>query len=94
MRSPCSNILHVSSGYPYEVVQIAGAEVPEQKCRSRSAGAEVIADFPEPWTICEEIVRIDYPADLRVKRDDATLLVAYKRRERSTIEAPRTTETG
>ena len=28
-------------------------------------GAEVIADFPAAWTIREDIVRLDYPADLR-----------------------------
>ena len=28
-------------------------------------GAEVIADFPSPWTISEEIRRLDSPADVR-----------------------------
>ena len=28
-------------------------------------GSEVIADFPAPWTISEDIVRLDHPAGLR-----------------------------
>lgn len=41
-------------------------------------GSEVIADFPSPWTISEDIARLDYPADLRGR----TLpLRAYARKE-------------
>jgi hypothetical protein len=29
------------------------------------AGTEVIADFDAPWTITEDIFRLDYPADFR-----------------------------
>ena len=35
---------------------------------ARIAGTEVIADFPSPWTMAEEIERYDYPADLRSER--------------------------
>ena len=51
---------------------------------ARIAGSEVIADFSEPWTIAEEIVRIDHPTDLRESRTDGTMLLAYERKERST----------
>ncbi len=51
------------------------------------AGAEVIADFSAPWTIFEEIVRIDYPADLRGSRG-VNMLLAYQRKERSSSGEP------
>ncbi|WP_051370980.1 hypothetical protein [Mesorhizobium loti] len=40
--------------------------------------SEVAADFPEPWTVDEEIARLDYPADLR---PGALALWAYWRKE-------------
>lgn len=44
-------------------------------------GAEVVADFPSPWTIAEEIERLDHPADLR----SGTLpLWIYARKEKTT----------
>jgi hypothetical protein len=41
-------------------------------------GAEVIADFPDPWTIREDIIRLDYPADLQAS---GLMLWAYRREE-------------
>lgn len=45
---------------------------------ARAVGTEVIADFPASWTIDEQIVRIDYPAD---RREGALALWAYMRKE-------------
>jgi hypothetical protein len=50
---------------------------------SKIVGSEVIADFSAPWTISEEIVRLDYPAGLHDEKDDATMTLAYRRKERS-----------
>jgi hypothetical protein len=47
------------------------------------AGTEVIADFSAPWTVVEEIVRVDYPTDLYKSRTDGIFLLAYERKERS-----------
>ena len=44
-------------------------------------GTEVIADFPSPWTIEGQIVRLDYPADVR---DGALQHWVYLRKERVT----------
>jgi hypothetical protein len=41
-------------------------------------GTEVIADFPAPWTICEDIVRVDYPGTLCPR---PLALWAYRRKE-------------
>ncbi len=41
-------------------------------------GSEVIADFPSPWTIEEEILRLDFPAD---PRPHSLALWAYLRKE-------------
>jgi hypothetical protein len=41
-------------------------------------GAEVAADFPGPWIISEDIIRLDYPHDLR---PGALALWAYLRKE-------------
>jgi hypothetical protein len=41
-------------------------------------GAEVIADFPAPWTISEDIVRLDYPGGVG---KGALALCAYRRKE-------------
>jgi hypothetical protein len=41
-------------------------------------GSEVIADFPAPWTICEDIVRVDYPGSLC---SQPVVLWAYRRKE-------------
>lgn len=49
------------------------------------AGSEVIADFPSPWTLTEEIVRFDHPADLRSR---ALPLWAYARKERTSEGDP------
>ena len=45
------------------------------------ASTEVIADFPDPWTISEQIHRLDQPADLAATRDQTTPLLAYLRQE-------------
>jgi hypothetical protein len=51
----------------------------------RMAGTEVIADFPAPWTMAEEIVRFDYPGDLHSR----TLpLWAYARKEKTSEGKP------
>ena len=47
-------------------------------------GTEVIGDFSASWTIAEEVVRIDYPTDLRESWTDESMLLAYIRKERST----------
>ncbi|WP_313003155.1 hypothetical protein [Brevundimonas sp.] len=44
----------------------------------RIVGTEIVAAFPPPWTLTEEIVRLDYPADLR---PDALPLWVYARKE-------------
>lgn len=33
--------------------------------QAQVVGAEIIADFPPPWTIAEEIKRLDHSTDLR-----------------------------
>ena len=45
---------------------------------ARIAGTEVVADFPSPWTLVEEIERCDYPADMQSR---ALPLWAYARKE-------------
>lgn len=52
---------------------------------ARIVGTEVIAAFPSPWTLTEEIVRLDYPADLR---RDALPLWVYARKEATANGAP------
>jgi hypothetical protein len=49
------------------------------------ASTEVIADFASPWTISEEIIRIDCPAKIGAS---ALAHWAYKRKERTTEGAP------
>lgn len=34
---------------------------------ARIVGSEVVAAFPAPWTIDDEIKRLDYPADLKAE---------------------------
>jgi hypothetical protein len=41
-------------------------------------GTEVVADFPAPWTISEDIVRLDYPGGMC---PGALALWAYLRKE-------------
>jgi hypothetical protein len=54
-------------------------EIDEENYESAGiVGTEVVADFPSPWTISEEIVRLDYPASLCAA---ALLLWAYRRKE-------------
>lgn len=48
---------------------------------ARIVGTEVVAGFPAPWTVCEEIERVDCPADLRPA---ALPLWVYARKERTT----------
>lgn len=48
---------------------------------AKIVGSEVIADFSAPWTISEEIVRLDYPAGLHNEKDDETMTLAYRRKE-------------
>lgn len=43
--------------------------------------AEVIADFPPPWIIAEEIERLDHPTDLR---EGALPLWVFARMEKTT----------
>ncbi|PWJ89764.1 MULTISPECIES: hypothetical protein [Mesorhizobium] len=45
---------------------------------ARIAGTEVVADFPAPWTISEDIVRLDHPDSIR---PGALALWAYRRKE-------------
>jgi len=45
----------------------------------RIVTAEVIADFPEPWRIEEEIIRLDFPEDLRAHCLETW---AYRRKEK------------
>ena len=52
---------------------------------ARIAATEVIAAFPSPWTLTEEIVRLDYPADLQA---DALPLWVYARKEPTTEGMP------
>ena len=40
--------------------------------------SEVAADFPAPWTVDEDIARLDYPDDLR---PGALALWAFRRKE-------------
>ncbi|QKC95777.1 hypothetical protein [Mesorhizobium sp. NZP2298] len=44
--------------------------------------AEVAADFPAPWTVDEDIARLDYPDDLR---PGALALWAFRRKESATV---------
>ncbi len=41
-------------------------------------GAEVVADFPAPWTVSEDIIRLDYPDSLC---PGPLVLWAYRRKE-------------
>ena len=45
-----------------------------------TVGTEVVADFPSPWTVNENIVRLDYPDGVRT---GALALWAYLRKEDS-----------
>lgn len=36
----------------------------DDRDRAQIASTEVIADFASPWTISEDIARVDYPADI------------------------------
>ena len=63
---------------------------PHDYSGAQIAGTEVIADFSEPWTISEEIVRIDYPTDLREWRPAGNMVLAYQRKEPSTALNTRT----
>jgi hypothetical protein len=45
-------------------------------------GTEVVASFLAPWTIVEEVVRLDVPADLEV---NALPLWAYRRAEHPAV---------
>lgn len=47
---------------------------------ARIVGTEIIAGFPAPWTLTEEIVRLDYPGDLR---SGALPLWVYARKEKT-----------
>jgi hypothetical protein len=65
-----------------------GAIEPDDYKGAQVASTEVIADFSEPWTIWEEIVRIDHPTDLRESRPVGNMVLAYLRKERSTGGEP------
>jgi hypothetical protein len=47
---------------------------------AQTVGTEVVADFPSPWTVNENIVRLDYPDGVR---PGALALWAYLRKEGS-----------
>jgi hypothetical protein len=51
---------------------------------ARIVGTEVVADFSAPWTVSEEIIRIDYPNDLSGGSKSGDMLIAYRRKEHST----------
>ncbi|EDL49494.1 hypothetical protein ED21_17887 [Erythrobacter sp. SD-21] len=54
-------------------------EIAEDRAEDmRIVGSEVISDFNEPWTIKEEIERLDFPGD---RRSRALSLTAYARKE-------------
>lgn len=54
-------------------------EIAEEELEdARIVGTEVIADFPAPWTISEDIARLDYPRGLR---PGALAFWAYLRKE-------------
>ncbi|WP_292066205.1 hypothetical protein [Brevundimonas sp. UBA7664] len=57
----------------------------DDKESARIVGTEVVAGFPSPWTLTEEIVRLDYPGDLR---SDALPLWVYARKETTTEGLP------
>ena len=48
---------------------------------ARIVGSEVVAGFPAPWTIDDEIERLDHPADLRSR---ALPLWLFARKEKTT----------
>ncbi len=52
---------------------------------ARIVGTEVISGFPSPWTLTEEIVRLDYPGDVR---SDALPLWVYARKKTTTEGLP------
>lgn len=52
---------------------------------ARIVGTEVISAFPSPWTLTEEIVRLDYPGDIR---SHALPLWVYARKETTTEGLP------
>jgi hypothetical protein len=58
---------------------------PDDHEGAQIAGTEVIADFSSPWTIDEEIVRLDYPADLN---EEALPHWVYLRKESTTDGDP------
>ena len=53
----------------------------------RMATTEIIANFPSPWTLDEEFIRFDYPADLGAYRYQERL---YERKERTSEGQPLT----
>lgn len=52
---------------------------------ARMAATEVIALFPSPWTLDDQILRRDYPAELE---DYPFELRVYERKERSSEGKP------
>lgn len=48
---------------------------------ARIVGTEVVAAFPPPWTLAEEIKRVDHPADLKA---GALPLWVFARKEYTT----------
>lgn len=51
---------------------------------ARMVGTEVVAGFPSPWTLAEEIERLDHPADLC---SGALPLWVFARKEKTTERA-------
>ncbi len=51
---------------------------------ARIVGTEVVGNFSAPWTIDEEIIRIDYPNDVSGSRKSGDMLIVYRRKEHST----------
>jgi len=61
-------------------------EISEDDAESaRMAGTQIIANFPSPWTLVEEIERCDYPTDLRSR---ALPLWTYARKEKTSEGDP------
>lgn len=80
-----ATLREVSCGWSGQDIKLRfvfdGEIQPDDYERSQLVGSEVIGDFPAEWTISEEILRLDYPADLSERREASAMMLAYQRKE-------------
>jgi hypothetical protein len=81
-----ANLRQVScgmEGHQIKLLFVFDGEIsPEDYESARVVGTDVTADFYSPWTVVEEITRLDFPEDLRKIASDTKMMLAYQRKER------------